>query len=153
MMPPDVRRRLEAALNRVPDEPISTWKPDVHDAIFGEAVDDVIVETRFNKEGQRRLTVRTDDGLVHVFASSKMLAEELTKKDPHVGDWVAIQRLPDGKTANGNTFKRYAVVVERQAVVRDDELPDAPLPVHVEDENAPVIATTTEPITDDEIPF
>lgn len=99
-----------------------TWQPAVGDSLVGVVRLIDRVPSRFDdKAAHPHLLVATDDGeLFHIYAHHVVLAQELDRLKPAVGDRVALKRLDDPPV--GKSYKRYKVILDRAVPAEPDDI-------------------------------
>jgi hypothetical protein len=139
----------------------SAWRPDQEDPdlLVGTVADIDFGVSEYTDSGKYPIIVIVDEKTneekaVHAFHS--VLANELKRQKPQIGERIGIKFLGEQPTKPGSKFKSYIgyrVKVERETSTFDwDKIDAAPDP-------EPAAATPQEPVTvpagagDDDIPF
>lgn len=92
------------------------WAPAEGDGIEGV----LVARHERSNEGRRGdpypvLVIDTDDGQRLAWhAAGDIAAEQLAEHGPEIGDRIAVLFVAEQKSSRGNTFKRWAVAVDRQ---------------------------------------
>ena len=77
----------------------SSWDPDQGDILIGRLQDIVTVSTRFGDREVAR--IQTEEGLVSLWLTHKVLIDEWQEKSPGVSDLIGVIYLGKKKSKNG----------------------------------------------------
>jgi hypothetical protein len=141
----DIRKELEEFDGATP----VSWVPTVGAILVGQVARYDSGTTHF---GTYPICVVYDEETgqeVSVWIFHQVLLDEFRKRRPKVGERVGIKRLPDGQTAEGQRYRRYAVRVDRE----EEPVPDLTNYSPPSDMAPPEIEREAEPLGQDYLPF
>jgi hypothetical protein len=124
MSPRDLRKELDAAADTPAQSFVHTWMPAPGDTLAGIIRVLDRVPSKFDSAANVLHVVllnEEDHELWQIFANHIVLAQELAKASPAVGDRLGVKRLAD---LPDKQYKRYKVILERAPEPPDPEPDD-----------------------------